>query len=74
MTAIKVGACVLLGCMALLVGMSLLAVAKMVFGDLRDAKGFDRVAIGVVFVILLGAGLALGVLVVGFGVMMLGSG
>lgn len=74
MTLVNVGACLLVGAMAVLAGASLYAVVKMTLDAFWDAEGFDRVALGVVFVILCGTGMALLGVICGFVMMMLGAG
>lgn len=74
MTLVNVWACLLVGAMAVLVGASLYVVVKMILDGFWDAEGFDRVALGVVFAILCGAGMALLGVICGFVMMLLEAG
>jgi len=72
---VEVGAGLLLiGATAALVATSGFEVIKMIFGSFRDAKGFDRVALGVVLVILCGAELTMVGVTCGFVMMQLWAG
>lgn len=74
MMLVNVGGCLLGGAMAALVGASLFAVARMILREFWDAEGFDRMALGVVFAILCGAGAGLLGVICGFVMMMLEAG